>query len=306
MNKKPIIAGAGLACMDYFVVGPQPEWGDLSFCTDNYQQGGGPVATAMVAASRLGGEVTIYSFAGDDATGNEIVKELKEENINTQIPVIEKANSSFSYIHINPENGDRTIFHRPASDIYNMTLPENLFDFSDISKADALLIDDFYLHLPELAIKAAQKAGVTVIADLKPNEKNMHLVENTDILIAPSYYPSELGCADEPEKALEVMHGMGIKIAVVTLGSKGWIYSDGKEIKRGNAFKVKAVDTNGAGDTFHGAFTFAYASGYSLERCCDFASAVAGLKCTKSGGRSGIPDFEATVKFLKDNSSLEW
>lgn len=304
--KKPIIIGAGLACMDYFVVSPQPEWGDLAFCTDNYQQGGGPVATAMVASARLGGDVTLYSFTGDDATGNDIIKELKAEGINTQIPVIPNANSSFSYIHINPDNGDRTIFHRPATSIINMEVPEGMFNFSAIDNANVLLIDDFYLHLPYMAAKYAHEKGITVIADLKPNEENKHLIKYTDILIAPSYYPQELGCADEPEKALEVMHNMGIKIAVVTLGSEGWIYSDGKEIKRGNAFKVKAVDTNGAGDTFHGAFTFAYATGYSLERCCDFASAVAGLKCTKSGGRSGIPNFDSTIEFLKINSSLEW
>ncbi|MBR4749805.1 MAG: hypothetical protein IK083_09600 [Abditibacteriota bacterium] len=305
MNK-PVIAGAGLACMDYFVVGPQCDWGDMSLCTDNYQQGGGPVATAMVASARLGGEVTLYSFIGDDATGGDIVKELRAEGIDCRIPCIPDANSAFSYIYINPENADRTIFHRPASAIAKMSIPDGMFDFSVIDGASALLIDDFYPHLPVLASDYARKKGVTVIADLKPSEANMALVKNTDILIAPSYYPGELGCADHPEKALEVMHGMGIKIAIVTLGSEGWIYSDGSTVKKGNAYKVKAVDTNGAGDTFHGAFTYAYSIGYSLDRCCDFASAVAGLKCTKAGGRAGIPDFDTTMEFLKKNSSMDW
>jgi len=303
-KENPIISGAGLACMDYFIVGPQPEWGDLAFCTDNYQQGGGPVATAMVAASRLGGNVNLFSFVGNDVTGQEIIKELKEEKIKCHVPVIDDANSSFSYIYINPENAERTIFHRPATAIGNITIPDGMFDFSDIKKSDVLLIDDFYLHLPFNAAKYAREAGVCVITDLKPSEKNMHLVEYTDILIAPNYYPVELGM--EPEEALKVIHDMGVKIAVITLGSKGWIYSDGKEVKRGNAFKIKPVDTNGAGDTFHGAFTYAYAKGYSIDRCCDFSSAVAALKCTKAGGRSGIPDLETTMEFLKENSEYEW
>ena len=305
-KEKPIIAGAGLACMDYFVVGPQIEWGDLTFCTDNYSQGGGPCATGMVAAKRCDADVIFYTFVGDDSTGKEIVTELEDEGIECHIPTIEKANSAFSYIYINPENGDRTIFHRPAKKIYDMNELGSYFDYSAIDKADILLIDDFYIHFTLSAAKYAKSKGIPVCADLKPNDINKDLIKYTDILIAPNYYPNELGCPDEPEKALDVMHNMGIRIAVVTRGSKGWIASDGNKIYKGDAFKVKAVDTNGAGDTFHGAFVNAWARGFELDRCCDFASAVAALKCTKTGGRSGIPNYKDTITFLKEKSNMDW
>ncbi|MEX8991573.1 PfkB family carbohydrate kinase, partial [Salmonella enterica] len=63
-------------------------------------------------------------------------------------------------------------------------------------------------------------------------------------------------------------------------------------------FTVEVVDTTGAGDVFHGALAFGLASGYAIEEAVRFASGVAALKCTRPGGRAGIPDCEQTRSFL--------
>ncbi|MGB9619725.1 MAG: PfkB family carbohydrate kinase, partial [Armatimonadota bacterium] len=60
------------------------------------------------------------------------------------------------------------------------------------------------------------------------------------------------------------------------------------------------VDTTGAGDVFHGAFAFALALGWGLRDVIIFASAVSAIKCTKVGGRAGIPTFEQTIEFLRE------
>ena len=81
---------------------------------------------------------------------------------------------------------------------------------------------------------------------------------------------------------------------------------DGENITRYPSFKVNAVDSNGAGDVFHGAFAAATVKGYSPYNSCIFASAVSALKCTKVGARDGVPGYEETLKFLEENGHYEF
>lgn len=89
------------------------------------------------------------------------------------------------------------------------------------------------------------------------------------------------------------------KVIVITQGKVGGILYDGNQVLRYPAFPVDAVDTNGSGDVFHGAFAFALTKGYEYGQCCVFSSAVSALKCTQVGARKGVPSFDATISFLK-------
>ena len=66
---------------------------------------------------------------------------------------------------------------------------------------------------------------------------------------------------------------------------------------------MKAVDTTGAGDVFHGAFIFGVLKGWDIERICVFSNAVAALKCRRLGGRAGIPDLAEALRFLREAAS---
>ena len=90
------------------------------------------------------------------------------------------------------------------------------------------------------------------------------------------------------------------EIVVITQGKKGGIIYDGKTLASYPAFLVDAVDSNGSGDVFHGAFAFSAVLGYTVEKACLFASAVSALKCTKIGARTGVPSYAETVNFLKE------
>jgi len=57
---------------------------------------------------------------------------------------------------------------------------------------------------------------------------------------------------------------------------------------------------------FHGAFAYGLARGWAIPECAEFASAVAAVKCTRVGGRTGIPTFEKTLEFLRKNSANDW
>ena len=84
----------------------------------------------------------------------------------------------------------------------------------------------------------------------------------------------------------------------MTLGKKGYLYIQEGEVLHGNAFPVEAVDSTGAGDTFHGAFLSEYLRTKDTSRCLRFASAAAALKCTALGGRAGIPKYEEVINFM--------
>ena len=76
---------------------------------------------------------------------------------------------------------------------------------------------------------------------------------------------------------------------------------DGKEIKSYPATPANVVDSNGAGDVFHGAFAAAVTYGYDYEKCCHFASATSALKCMGVGARESTPDFPTLKKYLEEN-----
>ena len=81
---------------------------------------------------------------------------------------------------------------------------------------------------------------------------------------------------------------------VITLEDKGcFVYDDGYKLVP--TLKMKAIDTTGAGDIFHGAFTYALSSGYDYYQSLEFANITASLSTTKSGGRKSIPDLEEVI-----------
>ena len=101
------------------------------------------------------------------------------------------------------------------------------------------------------------------------------------------------------EKALRAAYAKGCRVAAVTLGNRGVAWLDGMSLQHLPAFAVDAVDTNGAGDVFHGALAFALGAHWQLGNALRFASAVAALKCRYAGARAGVPDFAGAMAFLE-------
>ena len=136
----------------------------------------------------------------------------------------------------------------------------------------------------------------------KDNTLNLSLARMADILIMNAVYPRAVsGCADSGA-ALKFFSELGPKKAVImTLGGEGCLALIDGEVRHFGAYPVKAVDTTGAGDVFHGAFLARYLEGYSVPDCIRFASAASAMKCTVPGGRAGIPAKESLEAFLARN-----
>lgn len=301
MEKRIKIAGAGICCQDYIVMSPQVEWGDTAIVSDYRVQGGGLVGTALVACACLGAECDLYSLLGADAIADQITDELNKEGVSTSgVVKVEGGDSPFSFIHVDDRTGERTIFHRPSSELKW----DESFDLCRIAESHALIVDDVYLDLSLAAAIEARAHRVPVVADLMPEDKSRELLRYVDVLIAPRYYASRIGCEADLNAALDAIHESGPATAVITLGADGWVSSDANGRGKGEAFRVDVVDTTGAGDTFHGAFAYGLASGWDTRRCAEFASAVAAIKCTKPGGRTGLPSLEQVIDFLRQRSNM--
>jgi sugar/nucleoside kinase (ribokinase family) len=162
--------------------------------------------------------------------------------------------------------------------------------------ADAALLSSLADETPEgrsIVTFAEEHYGLT------PRDiPNAELVPFIDALILPEEAGELLiGSRDFPA-ALRKMAAMGPKMPAITCGPKGCYYYDAGRVYHCSAFKIRAVDTTGCGDSFHGAFAYALANGYDVHRSVRFASAVAALKATKQGGRSGLPTLAEVEQFI--------
>lgn len=109
------------------------------------------------------------------------------------------------------------------------------------------------------------------------------------------------GEKDVQSAAQKLYHAYHPEMIVITQGSHGGILYDGTQWKTYPAFAVDAVDSNGAGDVFHGAFAFAQVQGLDSAERCIFASAASALKCTKLGARTAAPTYDEVINFLRRN-----
>lgn len=296
-SKRPYIVGFGIACIDYIVVAPAVEPGGHTYIESYTTQGGGLTGTAIVAASRLGARAKFLGRIGDDDIGSQVIESLNVENVDaSDLIKVPGAKSLFSWVLVDTQTAERTIYCRKDQNIECST---DLIALNSIKGADALLLD---AHWPEGARAAAKKAreiGVPVVSDIK-----VHYPDITDLLALCDYpiisQSSALNFAGSSDHygALAKIRSFGPKAVVITCGENGAYYADNSGQGHVPAFKVDAIDTTGAGDVFHGAFAIGLAMGWNLRDIVTFSSAVSAIKCTKIGGRAGIPTFAETINFL--------
>lgn len=297
------IIGLGFGAIDYLCIVPHIPIDEKVGVIKKLVQGGGAAATAIVTASRMGAKTSFIGAVGDDREGNEIVQGLNREKVDTSYVSVKAGKESpVTFCWVEQETGKRSIVWSKGTAIPLDSKDVNP-DF--IAPVKLLHLDG---HNMEAAIRAAEIAkanGVIVSLDagsLLPGIEK--LVELSDICIASEFFACNYTGEKDVEKAAGNLFAKGKQVAAVTRGNKGVIaFTSGGVIKK-EAFSVRVVDTTGAGDVFHGAFAYAYTQGWDTDKCLDFASATAAIKCTGFGGRTNIPGKNDVVKFLNDRGIL--
>jgi sulfofructose kinase len=199
--------------------------------------------------------------------------------------------------------GHRNVFYDPA--LYKVVAPGDLPD-SLIQSAQLVLVD----HITEPSLVAvAEKVrslGVSILADIEGHtESAMKLAGLADYLVVPKAFASWTSGEADPRTACASLARTQRLATVVTDGPRGCYLCAGKDpaVRHFPAFRIEAFDTNGCGDTFHGAFAFAVARNVAVEHAISFASAAAALKAMAGGGRrrgwEALPSLDEVLEFLR-------
>lgn len=301
MSTRAAVACVGIAVMDLvFEVDVLPDSPTKHFASSYREIGGGPAANAAVTIARLGGDAHLWARVGDEDWGRRIVDGLRAEGVRVDaVRPIPGGQSGVSAVMVD-SMGERMIvnFSDPTLSPDAGWLPvETLPDFA------AVLCD---LRWPEAAVRALRAARDLKItgvldADVTDREIPLAAAEAASHVVfsepALARWSGRGDIADGLKKAAGRFGGW----VAVTAGSRGAYWTvEGETVRHQPAFEVTAVDTLGAGDVFHGAFAGALAAGQTETDALRWAAGAAALKCTRPGGRAGIPTEDALRRFLKE------
>lgn len=300
------IVGLGLATVDILIrLREMPTWEAVSPISDFGLDGGGPVATACVAASRLGAKVGYIGTVGSGLLGEIKLRSLSEYGLDLSKVVRQnQPESQVVLVYVHEETGERVFAGLRTWEQKPLQVEE--LDRDYITSARFLHLDGTHLEAAIQAARWMKEARKQVSldgsrTDGKPLSSDMiELIRFVDILICGSGFGKSLTGYTDPWKAGEAMLALGPKIVVQTEGKLGSYTQTFQERFHTPAFEVNVIDTTGAGDVFHGAFLVGLCHGWDLRKVALFASAVAALKCTCLGGRRGIPDFQKVMDFLRN------
>lgn len=297
MPETPTIVCVGIAVLDRVFRVPALAVGPGKYrATDRQVVGGGVAANAAVTIARLGGAARFLGVVGDDPAGSEIVAGLAAEDVDVAGIRSVVGHSPESIVQVD-EDGERLIVNHASLDLFERANPVRP---EEIDGAEAVLVDMRWPGGAIPALVAAADRGVPGIVDCDHDpaaapgllESASHVIFARDTLLAYTNI-------DDIETALRAVDSELPAWSAVTAGAEGTYWLVGGELAHEPAVVVEAVDTLGAGDVFHGAFALAHARGYALRGTIAFASAVAALKCTRFGGRSGIPTQHELDTFLE-------
>ncbi|AHF92708.1 carbohydrate kinase [Opitutaceae bacterium TAV5] len=293
------ILGIGYCGWDMLCVVPRIPVDDKVEIREYTAQGGGPAATAIVAAARLGLRTAFMGVTGDDVEGQRIRDEFAHEKVDTRTLVRRGGvRSAVGFSWIDAGSGRRSIAwsHGTAAPLEPNEIDEGL-----IGSARALHCDGHQTRATIRAAEIARERGIPVLLDagtlVNGIEKLMRLCT---VIIASEIFAKKFTGLDDPKEAIRKLHAIAPVWTGITLGPGGCIGFDGTRLHRVPAYPVAVVDTTGAGDVFHGAFAACYVRQLTahpdktpdMEQCLRFATVAASLKCRALGGRTGIPSLE--------------
>ena len=303
MKKDFDITGLGYTAVDYLGFVPHlPDENTKLEMKGLTIQGGGPAATATVTAGRLGLSASFIGKTGDDIFGEKMREELKREKIDISGMVIEKGkDSQFAFIMVDEKTAARTIVWTRGS--LSLMTPDEI-DTSIIGSSRGLLIDSLEPAAALYAAKFAREKGIPVLIDAGTMREGVkEILPYCDHIIASELFSDQISGGKGHSEALRNISSFGPVSSVVTTGEDGCLALVDNDIVEIKGFGVKAVDTTGAGDVFHGAYLFAVLQGWDTIGCCIFSNAAAALKCRALGGRSAIPDLDEILSFIRKSGT---
>lgn len=289
---------AGVAVIDFVLsVDDMPRRAEKYRALDAAIVGGGCAANAAVAVARLGGQAMLASRVGADPIGDMIVADLATEGVDcTLVKKFEEKRSSFSSIFVDKQGERQIVNFRDGT----LSFDAGWLEQAMPSSFDTALADTRWPEGGAAVLKAARALSRPGVLDAEvPVHEAMESVALASHVAFSAQGLRELTGLGDLNEALRLAKKKAGGWVCYTDGTNGVTFLDGNKIRHVPAFAVEVVDTLGAGDVWHGAFALALGEGRSEADAILFANAVAAIKCTKFGGRAGIPTREEAEAFMR-------
>ena len=263
---------------------------------------GGKGANQAVAIARLDGRASMIGKVGNDSFGKTLVKSLNDDNVNTDYIHEADCPTGVAFITVD-KNAQNSIVVSPGA---NFEVKEDDIDnnIEAIKNSDIVVLQlETPLNTIKYALNKAKELNKYTILNPAPAVKlDDEIIKNVDLL-TPNETELEIisGVSIETEediqKAAQIMIEKGVKELIVTLGSKGSLYINKEKSMFKKAYKVEAMDTTAAGDSYTGALAVALSQDKNIEDAMDFASKVGALSVLKEGAQSSLPTLEDVKNF---------
>lgn len=264
--------------------------------------GGGPASNGAYLLAKWGENTTLLSIVGDDHYGRLILEDFKKIGANTKYIELRKGHqTSSSYIIANMKNGSRTVLTSKKPPIRQLEQDVTI-------DADVILLDGEH---PETALKVLVDNDddniISVLDAGRLNKDTKLLGKLVTYLVCSKDFAEEfagikinyndmktvIACYEKLKKYFDTN-------VIITLESHGSFTEINGKYKQIPSIKVKAVDSTGAGDIFHGAFTYFIGNNYPLEDAIHYASIAGALSVTRVGSRFSIPELKEVLEYDKD------
>jgi sulfofructose kinase len=287
----PLVVCLGMAVLDRIFTVPALPTGPTKLYSAAVQEvGGGPASTAAAAVCRLGGQARLFGRVGADTVGDAVLAGLARDGVDAAgVLRVAGASSAWSAVAVDPD-GERLILNTPGR---GLDISPDWIDAGSLAGAGAVLVDMGWPGGAALLLRLARQAGVPSVldADLGPHPGAAALIPlASHVVFSAAGLAHHAGTPDPADGLRRMREAAPGATLGVTLGGDGclWLLED--MAWHSPAPRVPVRDTLGAGDVFHGAYALALAERQPVRQAARFANAAAALKCTRSGGRAGIPD----------------
>jgi len=262
---------------------------------------GGQVATALIACQRWGLRTHYVGVIGDDQAAALHRRELRRAGVHSDLAQVPRTLSQMSFILIDTSSGERTIVWCRDP---RLAVPPAFLQRTWVTGARLLHIDGHDPATTSVAASWARASGIPVVADLDHMSPGLQrLLPFVDYPVTSKEFPVDATGEKNLLKALpQLQRKYASRAVCATIGVDGALAWDGARFWYAPSYKVRVVDTTGAGDLFHAAFTYGILHRWDMQRILDFACAAAGLNCETLGARGGISSM-SKVQGLQRNAS---
>lgn len=255
--------------------------------------GGGTIATACSLCARYGLRTRYVGRVGDDEKGDFARRELDAEPMDCVIEVVPMASSHFSLIIVDRPTGGRTILWERDS---RLLYAEGELNPKALLEGQIMHLDGNDVTASIQAATWARESGMRIFLDVDKVQDDVgQLLSLVDFAIPSIEFVKKFSGREDWREGLRIVKEYCPGLVVVTLGEMGSAVLWKGDIHEFRAFKIKTVDSTGAGDVFHGAFIYGMLQDWSLGRCMRFSNAAGGLACTRLGARSAIPTVDEVL-----------